>query len=343
MNDAPSPTSLERAEKLQGMGCKRKRVEDVRFTQGRGNYVDDIKLPGMLHGDFHRSSHAHARIVKIDTSKAKAVPGVVAVLTAEDLKGVNLAWMPTLAGDVQMVLADGKVLFQNQEIAFVVATDRYAPPTPQIWSRSMKRFPSSSASSEAMDQDNTILRETSRTRRMAPMEPEPSNHIFNSRSVTQELTDAAFVKAEVGDQGFTGYQRHPCPLETCQCVVSFNKITGDLTIYSTFRPSSAPWSLCRECPEAEDSRLSPIGGGSATRSALSDTSAPRSSIVTSRQMGRGPDREPSTTSLRDYHARLNRDAQGQNGTRAYPGRSRRVQTRDPSKWPQASPISLRVL
>ena len=125
MNDAPAPTSLERAEKLQGMGCKRKRVEDVRFTQGRGNYVDDIKLPGMLHGDFHRSSHAHARIVKIDTSKAKAVPGVVAVLTAEDLKGVNLAWMPTLAGDVQMVLADGKVLFQNQEIAFVVATDRY--------------------------------------------------------------------------------------------------------------------------------------------------------------------------------------------------------------------------
>ena len=126
MNAPATPSSLERAEKLQGMGCKRKRVEDVRFTQGRGNYVDDIKLPGMLHGDFHRSSHAHARILKIDTSKAKAVPGVLAVLTAEDLKGVNLAWMPTLAGDVQMVLADGKVLFQNQEIAFVVATDRYA-------------------------------------------------------------------------------------------------------------------------------------------------------------------------------------------------------------------------
>jgi carbon-monoxide dehydrogenase large subunit len=47
------------------------------------------------------------------------------VLTAETLKTVNLAWMPTLAGDVQMVLADGKVLFQNQEVAFVVATDRY--------------------------------------------------------------------------------------------------------------------------------------------------------------------------------------------------------------------------
>ena len=107
------------------MGCKRKRVEDIRFVQGKGNYVDDLKLPGMLYGDFHRSTHAHARIKKIDTTKAAAVPGVVAVLTAETLKTVNLAWMPTLAGDVQMVLADGKVLFQNQEIAFVIAKDRY--------------------------------------------------------------------------------------------------------------------------------------------------------------------------------------------------------------------------
>ena len=55
------------------------------------------------------------------TTEALKVPGVLAVITAETLKTVNLAWMPTLAGDVQMVLADGKVLFQNQEVAFVVA------------------------------------------------------------------------------------------------------------------------------------------------------------------------------------------------------------------------------
>jgi aerobic carbon-monoxide dehydrogenase large subunit len=124
MNDQ-IPTSAQRAEALQGMGCKRKRVEDVRFVQGKGNYVDDLKLPGMLYGDFMRSPHAHARIKKIDTAKAAAVPGVVAVLTAETLKTVNLAWMPTLAGDMQMVLADGKVLFQNQEVAFVIAEERY--------------------------------------------------------------------------------------------------------------------------------------------------------------------------------------------------------------------------
>ena len=125
MNDM-TPTSAERAEKLEGMGCKRKRVEDIRFVQGKGNYVDDLKIPGMLYGDIVRSPHGHARIKKIDTAKAAAVPGVVAVLTADVLKTVNLAWMPTLAGDMQMVLADGKVLYQNQEVAFVVAESREA-------------------------------------------------------------------------------------------------------------------------------------------------------------------------------------------------------------------------
>ena len=124
MNDT-SLTSAQRAEKLEGMGCKRKRVEDIRFVQGKGNYVDDLKLPGMLYGDFTRSPHGHARVKNIDTAKAAALPGVVAVITAETLKTVNLAWMPTLAGDVQMVLADGKVLYQNQEVAFVIAEDRY--------------------------------------------------------------------------------------------------------------------------------------------------------------------------------------------------------------------------
>src|SRR3984893_8599379 len=125
MNDM-TPTSAERAEKLQGMGCKRKRVEDIRFIQGKGNYVDDLKLPGMLYGDFTRSPHSHPRIKKIDPSKAKAVPGVLAVLTAADLKPLSLHYMPTLAGDVAAVLAEEKVLYQNQEVAFVIADSRYA-------------------------------------------------------------------------------------------------------------------------------------------------------------------------------------------------------------------------
>jgi aerobic carbon-monoxide dehydrogenase large subunit len=105
-----SPIAIDRAEKLQGLGCSRKRVEDARFTQGKGNYVDDINLKGMLFGDFVSSPYAHARVKSINADAAKALPGVVAVLTADDLRPLNLPWMPTLAGDKQMVLADGKVL-----------------------------------------------------------------------------------------------------------------------------------------------------------------------------------------------------------------------------------------
>ena len=125
MNDM-TITRAEREAKLEGMGCKRKRVEDIRFTQGKGNYVDDVKLPGMLHGDFVRSPHPHARIKSIDKEKALKVPGVLAVLTAEDLKGVNLAWMPTLAGDVQMVLADGKVEASGTHEQLMAQGGRYA-------------------------------------------------------------------------------------------------------------------------------------------------------------------------------------------------------------------------
>ena len=124
MSDAAEKIE-DREAGLQGIGCSRKRTEDARFIQGKGNYVDDVKLPGMLFGDFVRSPYAHARIKSIDTSAALALPGVKAVLTAADLKPLSLHYMPTLAGDVQAVLAEEKVLFQNQEVAFVIAEDRY--------------------------------------------------------------------------------------------------------------------------------------------------------------------------------------------------------------------------
>ena len=94
-----------RVAELNGLGCSRKRVEDARFTQGKGNYVDDLKIEGMIFGDFVRSPFAHARVVNIDTEAALKVPGVLAVLTAKDLEPLGLHWMPTLAGDKQMVLA----------------------------------------------------------------------------------------------------------------------------------------------------------------------------------------------------------------------------------------------
>src|SRR5215510_6497748 len=258
----------QREAKLEGMGCKRKRVEDIRFTQGKGNYIDDLKLPGMLFGDFVRSQYAHARIKRIDSSKAKQVPGVLAVLTAEELKGVNLAWMPTLAGDVQMVLADGKVLFQNQEIAFVVAENRYAAADGvEAVEVEYEELPVIVDPFKSMAADAPVLREDLAGKSSgAHGARKHHNHIFEWTVGDKAATDAAFADAEVTIKELISYHRtHPSPLETCQCVASFDKIKGELTVYGTFQ---APHvirtvaALISKIPEHKIHVISPdIGGG----------------------------------------------------------------------------------
>ena len=267
MNDM-TPTSAERAVKLEGMGCKRKRVEDIRFTQGKGNYVDDLKLPGMLYGDLVRSPHAHARIKKIDTTKAAAVPGVVAVITAETLKTVNLAWMPTLAGDVQMVLADGKVLFQNQEVAFVIAENREAAADAvELVEVEYEALPCNVDPLKAMAPNAPVIREDIKDKTEgAHGKRKHYNHIFSWQAGDKAATDAAFAKADVTIREFIVYPRcHPCPLETCQCVASFDKIKGELTLWGTFQAPHVirtVGSLISKIPEHKIHVIAPdIGGG----------------------------------------------------------------------------------
>src|SRR6476660_2969505 len=267
MNDM-TPTREQREAKLEGMGCKRKRVEDIRFKQGKGNYVDDLKLPGMLHGDFVRSPHAHARVKKIDTAKAAAVPGVVAVLTAETLKTVNLAWMPTLAGDVQMVLADGKVLFQNQEVAFVIAEDRYtAADAADLVEVEYEALPCNVDPFKAMSADAPVIREDIKDKKEGAHGPRKHyNHVFNWQAGDKAKADAAFAKADVTIKEMIPYPRvHPCPLETCQCVASFDKIKGELTLWGTFQAPHVirtVGSLISKIPEHKIHVIAPdIGSG----------------------------------------------------------------------------------
>src|SRR5262249_12880481 len=263
-----TPTSAERAEKLQGMGCKRKRVEDIRFVQGKGNYVDDLKLPGMLYGDFTRSPHAHARVKNIDTTKAAAVPGVVAVITAETLKTVNLAWMPTLAGDVQMVLADGKVLFPNQEGAFVFAEDRdTAADAAELVEVEYEALPCNVDPLKAMAASAPVIREDVKDKNEGAHGPRKHyNHVFNWQAGDKTKTDAAFAKADVTIKEMIVYPRvHPCPIETCQCVASFDKIKGELTLWGTFQAPHVirtVGSLISKIPEHKIHVIAPdIGGG----------------------------------------------------------------------------------
>ncbi|HEY7970244.1 MAG TPA: hypothetical protein VID95_09640, partial [Candidatus Limnocylindrales bacterium] len=111
--EAPLQTTPE----VGGMGHSVKRKEDPRFIRGQGEYIDDVNLPGQLWLDIVRSPYAHATIKVIDSSEALKVPGVLAVVTGKDLEGYRLHWMPTLAGDMQMVLPTDTVMYQAQEVA----------------------------------------------------------------------------------------------------------------------------------------------------------------------------------------------------------------------------------
>src|SRR6266566_381237 len=115
----------EAQAEIRGIGHSVRRKEDARFIRGRGNYIDDIHLPGMLYMSILRSPFAHAKLNGIDASRAQAVPGVIAVVTGELMAQHNLAWMPTMSGDTQAVLVTDKVRFQGQEVACVIATDPY--------------------------------------------------------------------------------------------------------------------------------------------------------------------------------------------------------------------------
>ena len=177
------PTSPE----IGGLGHSRTRVEDARFIEGQGNYVDDITLPGMLHMAIHRSPLAHARIISIDTSAAEAVDGVVAVVTGELLDGYNLAWMPTLSGDTQAVLAMDKVRFQGQEIAAVIATDRYvAQDAARLVEVEYEDLEPIVNPQRALDEDAPLIRDDK--------EDQTSNLCFEWESGDKAVTDAAFAK-----------------------------------------------------------------------------------------------------------------------------------------------------
>jgi aerobic carbon-monoxide dehydrogenase large subunit len=112
------------------VGAKVKRREDPSLIRGLGQYVDDVRLPGMLHVAILRSPHAHARIKSLDTSAARRHPGVVAVFTGAELRD-QIGALPTTAGNPTLripkhhVLAVDKVCYVGDGVAAVVAEDRY--------------------------------------------------------------------------------------------------------------------------------------------------------------------------------------------------------------------------
>ncbi len=209
---------------IQGLGHSRKRVEDARFIRGKGNYIDDMKVPGMLHVAIVRSPYAHAKIKSIKTDKALAVPGVLAVITGETLKQYNVHNMPTLMSDTQMVLPLDTVKYQYQEVAAVLGTDRYtAADGVAAVEVEYEPLPVVVDPFKALEPGATKVRDD-----------KESNHIWHWEWGDRAGTDKAFDGAEVTVKENIYIPRiHVASIETCGCIAQWNATEAHLTLYMT--------------------------------------------------------------------------------------------------------------
>jgi carbon-monoxide dehydrogenase large subunit len=248
-----------------GYGRSVKRKEDPRFLRGLGNYVDDLKLPGMLYMDIVRSPYAHAKIVSIDTSKALAIPGVLAVITGKDLDAYKLAWMPTLMSDTQMVLPVDRVVYQAQEVAAVIATERYIA-ADGVAAVEVEYEPLEPVVDpyKALEPSSPLVRPDHADKN--------TNHIWHWESGDKARTDQLFNEAEVVVKEHMYIPRiHVSSIETCGCVASFDRVSGKLTVWMTTQAPHAirtvfslvtAASAVGQIPEHKIRIISPdIGGG----------------------------------------------------------------------------------
>ena len=212
---------------ISGMGHSMKRKEDARFIQGKGHYVDDIKLDGMLYMDITRSPYAYAKIKSIDISEAMKVPGVVAVITGKDLEKYNLHWMPTIMSDTQMVLPTDTVMYQSQEVAAVIATSRYAArdgrEAVKVDYEPMQAIVDPFKS---MDPASPVLRTDKPGKK--------DNHIWHWEVGDKAKTEKVFAEADVVVKEQMHIPRiHVSSIETCGCVADYDKVNNHLTMYMT--------------------------------------------------------------------------------------------------------------
>ena len=280
------------------------RKEDARFLRGQGNYVDDMVMPGMLYGAILRSPVAHALIKSIDTSAAEAHPKVKAVITGAILETLGLAWVPTLSYDTAAVLATDKVRFQGQEVAFVIAEDKYsARDALELIEVEYEILPAVVDAKKALEPDAPVIR--------TDKEGKTDNHIFDWEAGDKAKCDAAFAKADVIVEQDMIYPRtHPSPMETCGAVAYMDKVTGQLTIWCTAQAPHAHrtvYALVAGLPEHKIRVVSPdIGGGFGNKVGIYSgyVLAIVGSIVTGKPVSWMEDRSEhlmSTAFARDYH------------------------------------------
>lgn len=220
---------------VEGIGARVVRKEDKRFITGKGRYVDDIKLTGMTHAHFIRSPHAHAQVKKIDSSAALNMPGVVAVLTGQQLvddKVGNLicGWAITSKDGSPMkmgawpAMAPETVRFVGQAVAVVIADS--------------KNLARDAAEAVVVDYEElpAVADIQAAIKSGAPqLHPEaPGNQVYDWVLGDEGATDAAFAKAaNVVKLDVTNNRLAPNAMEPRAAIADYDAAEEHFTLYTT--------------------------------------------------------------------------------------------------------------
>ena len=212
------------------IGKPMKRVEDPRFIQGKGKYVANLQIPGMLHAAIVRSPHAHAKINSIDTSAALAMPGVVGVYTGADLAADGVGGLPCgfnppgIKTAPHPVLAIGKVRHVGDGVAVVIAENRYA----------------AQDAADAVQVDYTPLPAVVDAKKAVdPSAPQLHDEIPNNTSFywalgNRDEINRAFAAADhVVELDLINQRLIPNAMEPRACVAQYSDFSDEMTIWTT--------------------------------------------------------------------------------------------------------------
>src|SRR5881628_391831 len=211
---------------MTAIGRSVRRLEDRRLLMGRGTYAADFRLPGMLHGAVLRSPHAHARLNAIRTKAALGMPGVIAVITAEDLGDVGLIPVrlgprPSIVACLQPPLARDKVRYVGEPVAFVVAASRYlAEDALDMMEVDYHPLPAIADARRAVERDAPVLHEAIRGNVVATLDTRRGD------------ATAAMAGAHTRVSERFAVQRHTgVPMETRGLTAAFDPGTGLLRLW----------------------------------------------------------------------------------------------------------------
>jgi carbon-monoxide dehydrogenase large subunit len=217
----------------RAIGARVLRAEDPRILTGRGRYIDDIVLPGMLHAAFKRSTVPHGRLLSLDVSAARELPGVVAVYTGADMErlttagvpgsAIGMNFMPGLRCPAVFGLVTDKVRYVGDPIAIVVAEDRYtAEDALELIEEDIEFLDPVVTYEDALAPDGPRL-----------FEEYEDNVAFASEMVLGDV-DGAFAKADrVVNASIWVHRHEPVPMECRGMISSFDKDAEQLTIHSS--------------------------------------------------------------------------------------------------------------